>query len=48
MRSAGPKYGPNLLNLANALSPQTILGKADMGESLSAKVREYVREYMRG
>ena len=42
--SAGPKYGPNLLNLAHALSPETILGKADMGESLSAKVREYVTE----
>jgi len=37
--SSGPKYGPNLYDLAHALSPDTILDAASLSENISAKAR---------
>ena len=35
--SSGPKYGPNLYDLAHALSPDTILDHDSISDSLSGK-----------
>jgi hypothetical protein len=37
--SSGPKYGPNLYDLAHALSPDTILDPTSISESISGKAK---------